>query len=171
MGTPPSPVATTPWMENALATQVRTMVQPWMVVLWPNTGLPFEQCCTHHGGSKRKPTLRIPLPSKRQRHSEARSSASQLLPQSSRMRCHGTSPRSRQRGPGSGSPSQSRGGHTKAATAKPLSALPLLTTDRVDNMYHQQEEIHAITATQMAECAHWRHYDSTPGLVWAGTGR
>jgi hypothetical protein len=38
-------------------------------------------------------------------------------------------------------------------------------------MYHQQAEIHAITATQMAECAHWRHYDSTPGLVWAGTGR
>jgi hypothetical protein len=51
---------------------------------------------------------------------------------------------------------------------KPLSASPPLTADGVDKMYRQLAEIHAITATQLAECAHWRRSDSTPSLTWAG---
>jgi hypothetical protein len=44
------------------------------------------------------------------------------------------------------------GGQDEAITAKPLSASPLLTTDRMDKMYHQLAEIHAIAAAQLAEC-------------------
>jgi hypothetical protein len=42
-GAPPAPVTTTPWMENTLTTQAITTVPPWTAVLWPDTGLPFEQ--------------------------------------------------------------------------------------------------------------------------------
>jgi hypothetical protein len=38
--------------------------------------------------------------------------------------------------------------------AKPLSASPPLTTDRVEKMYHQLAEIHAIATTQLVECTH-----------------
>jgi hypothetical protein len=44
-------------------------------------------------------------------------------------------------------------GQAKATAAKPLSSLPLLTTDGVDRMYRQLAEIHPITAAQLAECA------------------
>jgi hypothetical protein len=55
--------------------------------------------------------------------------------------------------------------------AKPLSASPVLTVDGVDKMYHQLAEIHAIVATQLAECARWRRADSTPSPVQAETSR
>jgi hypothetical protein len=42
MGVSVAPIQTTPWMENAPATQATTMVPPWMVVPQPETGLPFE---------------------------------------------------------------------------------------------------------------------------------
>jgi hypothetical protein len=45
------------------------------------------------------------------------------------------------------------------------------TTDEVDRLYHQLTEIHAIGATQLAECARWRCYDSTPCQVRAKTGQ
>jgi hypothetical protein len=49
MGAPPTPVTTTPWMENVPATQTMMMVPPRMTVPWPNTGLPFEQCRARQG--------------------------------------------------------------------------------------------------------------------------
>jgi hypothetical protein len=54
--------------------------------------------------------------------------------------------------------------------AKPLSASPPLTTDRVENMYHQLPEIHAIATTQLVECTHWRWFDPNSGLVRAKAG-
>jgi hypothetical protein len=61
-GASPTPVTTTPWMENVPATQATMTVPPWMVAPRPDTGLPFEQCHTRKGGSKRKPMLDSPLP-------------------------------------------------------------------------------------------------------------
>jgi hypothetical protein len=55
--------------------------------------------------------------------------------------------------------------------AKPLITSPPLTTDGVDKFYHQLAEIHAITVVKLAECAHWRRSDQTPGPVQAMTGR
>jgi hypothetical protein len=57
------------------------------------------------------------------------------------------------------------------AAAKALNASPPPTTDRVDKMYHQLAEIHAITATQLMECTCWHCSDSTPSLVCVRTGR
>jgi hypothetical protein len=51
-------------------------------------------------------------------------------------------------------PASSEGGRAEATTAKSLSASPQLTADGLDKMYRQLAEIHAITATQLAECAH-----------------
>jgi hypothetical protein len=47
IGAPPAPVTTTPWMEDAPTSQAMMTVPPWMVVPWPDTGLPFEQCHAH----------------------------------------------------------------------------------------------------------------------------
>jgi hypothetical protein len=69
-------------------------------------------------------------------------------------------------------PSASRkGGQTEAAMAKPMSTSPPITVDRVDKMYHQLAEIHAITDVQLAECACWRQSDPTPSPVRVGTGQ
>jgi hypothetical protein len=38
-------------------------------------------------------------------------------------------------------------------------------------MYRQLVKIHAITAAQLAECAHWRQTDSTPRSIRAGMSR
>jgi hypothetical protein len=52
------------------------------------------------------------------------------------------------------SPSANReGGQTEATMAKPLNASPPPTIDGVDRLYHQLAEIHAITITQLVECA------------------
>jgi hypothetical protein len=51
-------------------------------------------------------------------------------------------------------PASREGGQDEATAAKPLSASPLLTVDRVDMMYHEVVEIHAIATMQLAECAH-----------------
>jgi hypothetical protein len=61
------------------------------------------------------------------------------------------------------------GGQTEAATAKPLSTSPLLTTDREDKMYRQLAEIQAIVTAQLEECARWCRSDPTPSPVWAKT--
>jgi hypothetical protein len=45
---PPAPVTTTPWTENALATQALMTIPPRMAALRLDTGLPIEQCHTHH---------------------------------------------------------------------------------------------------------------------------
>jgi hypothetical protein len=51
-------------------------------------------------------------------------------------------------------PSTSHEGcQTKAAAAKPPNTSSPLTADRVDKMYRQPAEIHAITITQLLECA------------------
>jgi hypothetical protein len=59
------------------------------------------------------------------------------------------------------------GGQAEAAAAKPLSASPLLTADGVDKIHRQLAKIHAITTTQLVECAHWHRSDSTPSPVQA----
>jgi hypothetical protein len=51
-------------------------------------------------------------------------------------------------------PASREGGQAEATASKPLSASPLLTADGVDKMCRQLVEIHAIAATQLAECAH-----------------
>jgi hypothetical protein len=63
------------------------------------------------------------------------------------------------------------GVQAKAATAKPLSTSPPLTTDVVDKMYCQLAEIHAIAAIELVVCAHWHWSNSTPSSIQAGTGR
>jgi hypothetical protein len=45
---------------------------------------------------------------------------------------------------------------------KALSTSPPPTADRVDKLYHQLVEIHAIATAQLAECTRWRRSDSTP---------
>jgi hypothetical protein len=45
------------------------------------------------------------------------------------------------------------GGQNEAAMAKPLNVLPPPSADRVDMMYHQLAEIHAIASMQLTECA------------------
>jgi hypothetical protein len=57
---------------------------------------------------------------------------------------------------------------TKVVAARSPSASPPLTTDEVNRMYRQLAEIHAITATQLAECARWCQADSTPRSVRPG---
>jgi hypothetical protein len=96
-GAPPAPITTTPWMENAPVTLATMTVPPWTAAAWMDTDLPVEQRYTHQGGSKCKPMLSGPSPSKRQRHSEASSPASKPLPRSSRTRHRDTSPRLRRR--------------------------------------------------------------------------
>jgi hypothetical protein len=54
---------------------------------------------------------------------------------------------------------------------KPLGASPSLTADRVDKMYHQLLEIHAIATTQQVECSRSLRSDSTSSPFQAGTGR
>jgi hypothetical protein len=61
-------------------------------------------------------------------------------------------------------------GHTKAATARPSKASPPPIADKVDKMYHQLVEIHAISTTQLAECVHWCQSNPTPNTAHAGTG-
>jgi hypothetical protein len=68
-------------------------------------------------------------------------------------------------------PANHERGQAEATAAKLLSASPPLTTDGVDKMYRQLAEIHAITATQLAECAHLHLSDSTPRSVQVGTGQ
>jgi hypothetical protein len=65
-------------------------------------------------------------------------------------------------------PINREGGQLEVAVVKPLSASPPLTTDRVDKMYHQLAEIHAIAAAQLAECARWHRSDTTPAQFGSG---
>jgi hypothetical protein len=44
---------------------------------------------------------------------------------------------------------------TEAIMAKPLNMLLPPPADRVDKLYHQLVEIHAIATAQLVECAHW----------------
>jgi hypothetical protein len=57
----------------------------------------------------------------------------------------------------------------KAIVAKTLSTLPPPSTDRVNRMYRQLSEIHAIVAMPLAECTHWWRSNQTSSPVWAGT--
>jgi hypothetical protein len=56
----PSPVTTTPWMENALADQAMMTVPPRMTAPWPDTDLPFKQHCAHQG--RQQAQTRAPQP-------------------------------------------------------------------------------------------------------------
>jgi hypothetical protein len=67
-------------------------------------------------------------------------------------------------------PSRREGCQTEAAVAKPLNASPPLTADRVDKLYHQLVEIHAIAAAQLVECAHWRRSDLASNPIPARVG-
>jgi hypothetical protein len=58
-----------------------------------------------------------------------------------------------------------------ATGAISLSTLPLLIANRVDRMYRQLVEIHAIVAAQLAECARSRWTDSTSCSVRARTSQ
>jgi hypothetical protein len=42
-GVPSDLIATTPWLEDGLATQAMMTVPPWVLVQWLDKGLPFEQ--------------------------------------------------------------------------------------------------------------------------------
>jgi hypothetical protein len=57
-------------------------------------------------------------------------------------------------------------GQAEATVAKALSPSPPPTTNVMDKLV----EIHAITATKLAECAHWCHSDSAPSPVRVDTG-
>jgi hypothetical protein len=66
----------------------------------------------------------------------------------------------------------SRGwGLAEATMTKALRVSPPPTADRVDKLYHQLVEIHAIVAAQLVECACWRRSDSTPAPIRDETGR
>jgi hypothetical protein len=80
MGALPTPITTTPWMENALTTQALLMVPPQMAAPRPDNDLPFEKHHTHQGGTKCRPAFDGPPLSKMQLHNEASSSASNALP-------------------------------------------------------------------------------------------
>jgi hypothetical protein len=60
------------------------------------------------------------------------------------------------------------GGQTKGATAKPLIVLPPPSTGGVDGLHRQLVEIHAIAATQLAECAHWCRSNPTSNAAHIG---
>jgi hypothetical protein len=51
-GVPPTPVTTTPWMENAPAAQALMTVLLWVVAPGLDIGIPFEQWRTHHEGQR-----------------------------------------------------------------------------------------------------------------------
>jgi hypothetical protein len=68
-------------------------------------------------------------------------------------------------------PASREGDQTEAVAAKPLSASPPLTTDRVDKMYHQLVEIHTIVTTQPVECTHWHRSNTASSPVRARAGR
>jgi hypothetical protein len=59
-GALPTPITTTPWMENALATQVPTTVPPRMATPRPDIGLPSMQCYTRQGGQQAQARARQP---------------------------------------------------------------------------------------------------------------
>jgi hypothetical protein len=56
------------------------------------------------------------------------------------------------------------------AAAKALNASSLPTIDGADKLYRPLAEIHAIAATQLAECARWRESDQAPSPVWVEAG-
>jgi hypothetical protein len=51
-GALPAPVTTTPWMENAPATEAMMTVPPWTAAPRPDTGLPIEQRRAHQEGQR-----------------------------------------------------------------------------------------------------------------------
>jgi hypothetical protein len=60
------------------------------------------------------------------------------------------------------------GRQTVVVVTTPLSTLPPPSTNRVDMLFLQLVEIHAIAATQLVECAHWRQSKGMVGLLgWA----
>jgi hypothetical protein len=61
-------------------------------------------------------------------------------------------------------------GLAEATVTKALSISPPPTTNGVDKLYHQLAEIHAIFASQLAECTHGCRSYSTPTPVQARTG-
>jgi hypothetical protein len=62
------------------------------------------------------------------------------------------------------------GSQAEAAAAKPPKVLPPPFTGEVDRLFRQLEEIHAIAATQLAECIHWLRSKPTPNTAYAGAG-
>jgi hypothetical protein len=68
-------------------------------------------------------------------------------------------------------PSANReGDQTEAAAAKPPSTSPPLIINGVDKMYHQLAEVHAIVATQLADCAQRHQSDPTSSPIRVGIG-
>jgi hypothetical protein len=56
-----TPATTTPWMENASATQATTTVPPRKATPWSETSLPFERCHTHHARQQAQACTRQPI--------------------------------------------------------------------------------------------------------------
>jgi hypothetical protein len=42
---PPAPIVSTPWPEDTPSTQAMTMIPPWALAPWLDTGLPFQRWC------------------------------------------------------------------------------------------------------------------------------
>jgi hypothetical protein len=97
IGAPPVLVATTPWLEDLLATQAKTTIPSWVLALWPDTSLPLERWHAFWEGKKRKPSDGEVTPSARRRNGEASSLACKQPPRPTRTSCHDTSPHSRWR--------------------------------------------------------------------------
>jgi hypothetical protein len=93
-----TPVTTTPLMENAPAAQATMMVPcGWRHHSQKKASL-MSDIMLITGGSNRKHILGSPPSKKRHCPSEASSTVSKPLPWYNRMRCHGMSAHSRQRG-------------------------------------------------------------------------
>jgi hypothetical protein len=86
-GAPPTPVTTTPWMENALVTKAMMTVPPRMVAPRSNTDLPFKQRCTRQEEKPMQAHTRQPTAEQKQLHDEESSPASKPLPRSTQT-CH-----------------------------------------------------------------------------------
>jgi hypothetical protein len=97
-GASPAPVTTSPWLEDASATQAMMTVPPLTLAPRSDIAPPLSNGVLFGRGNKHEPVISKPTPSMRQHNGEAISPASKQLPWSGRTSHHGTSPRSGQRG-------------------------------------------------------------------------
>jgi hypothetical protein len=148
------------------------------------TNLLVKQCHAHHGGQQAKaraqhPTTEqeaVPRQSKLadkqaatmvQPHAPPRHEPMLEMERILMVDFTSTQAQAKEEAP----PASREEGQVEVTAAKPMSAAPPLTTDGVNNMYHQLAEIHAIVVAQLVECARWHWTDSTPSSTQAETNR
>jgi hypothetical protein len=149
-------------------------------VPWTKTNHPSEQHHTHHEGQPTQArALHLtaePRPASRRSHLTGKQTAT-AVQLDAQLRCDPvlkterilmvdfipTQAKAKELAP----PVRRGETQAEATVAKSLSTPPPLTVDGVDMMYCQLAEIHAITATHLAECACWCRTDSTPCSVRA----